>query len=122
MVWVLLVKQIQGQQDGRAVCRIRMEALDSEQPAHEKSSEVQRMHPVLSCGGVWSEKLERGSTAACEPSEASEEEQHCSTWKNNSTWPGDRSQFAGSFTDFKQMKYIKMSNIHISRINKQRCM
>lgn len=50
----LLVKQIQGQQDGRVVFRIRIKALDTEQPAHEKSLETEVMHAVLSCGGVWS--------------------------------------------------------------------
>eukprot|EP00064_Thunnus_orientalis_P011108 superscaffoldBa00001571_g11138 len=75
MAWMLTgpgVKEIQGQRDGRVVCRISMEALVSEQPAHKKSSETQVMHPVLSCGVVWSLKLNWRSTAAAawKPSEA----------------------------------------------------
>ena len=102
----LLVKQIQGQQDGRIVCRIRMEALDSEQPAHAKSSESGAMHPVLSCRGVRSETLDWSSAAAaaaaCKPSEG----QRCSTGRTyqekseDSTRPEVILQFGGSFMPF----------------------
>lgn len=109
-VCVLLVKQIQGQGDGRVVCRIRMEALVSEQPAHEKSSESQAMHPVLCCGGVWSLKLDWRSTAAAawKPSEAVgggaalQHREICQKKAENSSRPAVIFQSGTTFTDLKK--------------------